>query len=759
MVPMTAVTIGSRSSTQQFLDLGREVDSLRLAQRLVQVSDSGDAHDKLSPILHLVSASDSVRTLEAWASDDSRLRPWESLAARLWHVDRLMAQFPKVYDANRVADDFHGEMSHRYLAAMCASRLPEGEFELLAWLRTLKLWLLIRAVDAAEAGYVFEPSIRAACDEVRLACEDSNSPRVAWLDLLVSESSPTDKETFERHLKVASEARSGRANAGTSAGQRRLMNAFLRVIEGKWRQDPTARHQPLWQGELAPPREQPVSIHDGEPPVTDGPGANTGEDDEDGQDRGSTPVDVKSTPAEQRAKASSVLLVNQAEGHMLAWDWHSLILDEQAALIELVHRLVQPARARADRLGGALIAVALLTSSSARRIPRLKTGVTPGSDWKVDVSRGLLHRLPARRNKRWQAALAAPSATIAKWIRSLSGGWELRLADPIASALRETIPAGTRSLGTAWHAVCPKEAYEHWVKGVMAATPGVTRLTSPSLARALRHCTFEEARDHALARLVSSNSQTVLPSPCSYAAFTGGAIQGAAGPPFASLATWVANGAFQDANGAGSEMDVDSTRMDITLASLRRRIEVAAAKSDWVRHHNLFTAFCVIALLACTGARPVHSPFQSLAWFDFESGLVYVDDKRGGPELGSRLCILAPEVIDLVRDRYLPYLQGFGQAMARALPDVSQAIDEVVIGAPSATLPWSSSSSPSRSSTGSRCRNRRSHSNAAKSGLCRGTSRAIALRRVCAACDWTRKSSMPCWAMANAGPSLTERIR
>jgi hypothetical protein len=239
----------------------------------------------------------------------------------------------------------------------------------------------------------------------------------------------------------------------------------------------------------------------------------------------------------------------------------------------------------------------------------------------------------------------------------------------------------------AWKSVQPRETFEHWVNTRLSETPGLARLTSPSLARAQRHFAFEGLQDHALARLVSSCSKTVLPSPCSYAAYTGRSVQGVLGPPFARLATWVTAANFAEANGAGSEMDVDSARIKVALASLRKRIEVAAQNSDWAKHHNLLTALCVIGLLACTGARPVSSPFQSLAWFNFDTGLVYVDDKSAGAQHGSRLCILAPDVIELVRDSYLPHLKTLGRALAPSLPDIGKAIDEVLQGSPSARLP------------------------------------------------------------------------
>jgi len=680
------VTIGSKSEIQQFLAMAGEADSLRLAQRLLQVSDAGDAHDKLSPLLHLLSASDSVRTLDMWAAEDVRLQPWAALSAHLWHADDLMRRFPPVMDTNPVSRDFRGEMPQRYLVALAASRLPEGEIRLQTWLRTVKLWLLLRAVDAAEAGYVFEKSLRKACDEIRLACEHDESPRIEWLMTMVGEPSPANAAEFEGHLlSVASESRASRATL--PVGQRALTNAFVKVVEGDWTDDAGARVQPLWQGEFAPWPAQatPEMSGDGPPPKhTDAEAQDN--DDEDGDPRGSTTVDPAATPAAQKVTATSVLLVNQAEGHMLAWDWHSLILDERFLLVDLVDSLVQPTRPLSERLGGALLAVALLTSSSARRVPRTKTGRRATSDWKLDVQRGWLHRVAARRDRRWKAS-QADSREVAKWVRPLAHPWQLQLAAPIAAALRDAMPLHGRTLQAAWVTVSPDETFEHWVNTVLGTTPGLARLTSPSLARAQRHCAFESFQDHALARLVSSSSDTVLPAPCSYGAYTGATVQAVLGPPFARLATWVTAASFTDANAAGSEMDVNAARISTAFAGLRQRIEAAAAANDWARHHNLLTSLCIISLLACTGARPVKSPFQSVAWFNFDAHLVYVDDKFAGAHLGSRLCILAPAVTSLIRDTYLPHLHNLRRALATSVPSFSEAIDEVLAGSATARLP------------------------------------------------------------------------
>lgn len=684
--PVPAMTIGSKSVTQQLLELAADADSLRLAQRLLQVSDAGDAHDKLSPLLHLLAAADSVQTLATWSAADVRLRPWAALSARLWHAEALMRQFPPPMDTNQVSQDFRGEMPNRYLVAMAASRLPAGEIRLQKWLRTIKLWLLVRAVDAAEAGYVFERSVHKACDEIRLACEGKDSPRIPWLLAMVGEASPAELPEFEAHLAaVATKLRSSRAEV--EPGRRSLTNALAKVVEGEWKDDTHSRVQPLWQGEFAPFPAQASSLLAPEgASLEPTDGREPGEDDEDGESRGSTSVDPNDTPATQTAKATAVLLINQAEGHMLAWDWHSLILDERFALVDLVESLVQPTRSLTERLGGALIAVALLTSSSARRVPRIKTGRSVMDDWKLDVSAGCLHRAPARRDRRWMANQST-APEVSKWVRPLTHSWRLQLASHIASALREAMPSRGKDLGAAWNAVIPDQTFEHWVNAALAEAPGLTRLTSPSLARAQRHCAFESLPDHALARLVSSSSQTVLPSPCSYGPYTGATVQAVLGPPFARLATWVAAASFADANAAGSEMDVDSAQVRAALAALHEGIEAAARANDWARHHNLLTAFCVTALLACTGARPNDSPFQSLAWFNFDARLVFVDDKYAGTQASSRLCILAPEVVALIRDTYVPHLRQLGRTLAVSLPDIGQAIDEVLQGSATARLP------------------------------------------------------------------------
>lgn len=686
MAPASTVTIGPKTEIQQFLSLAREANSLRLAQRLVQVSDAGDAHDKLSPLLHLLGASDSVRTLALWSDTDVRLQPWAALSTHLWHAEELMVQFPPVRDTNRVSIDFRGEMPQRYLSAMSASRLPAGEVRFQVWLRTVKLWLLMRAVDAAEAGYVFEKSIRKACDEVRLACEDDNSRRIPWLAMMVGESSPADSAEFANHILIAaSQLRT--SGAEISEGQRVLTNALVKAVEGNWEDDTRIRAQPLWQGEFAPwPMQRLIEVSgNGAPPKP----ADTGEqeeDDEDGDPRGSTGVDPDATPPAQKAKGTSVLLVNQAEGHMLAWDWHSLILDERFLLVDLVESLVQQTRPLSERLGGALMAVALLTSSSARRVPRIKTGRTSATDWKLNLQHGWLHRVAARRDRRWKMD-GVDSPKFSKWVRPLTPPWRLQLSTNIAAALRDAMPTRGRSLQTAWDAVSPDVTFEHWINVVLGATPGLARLTSPSLARAQRHCAFESVQDHALARLVSSSSETVLPSPCSYGAYTGATVQAVLGPPFVRLATWVAAASFSDANGAGSEMDVDSVLVRTSIAALHQSIEAAAAASDWARHHNLLTSLCVIALLVCTGARPVNSPFQSLVWFNFDAHLVYVDDKFAGGSHGSRLCILAPTVATLIRDTYVPHLLNLRRALADSVPTVSEAINEVLQGSAAARLP------------------------------------------------------------------------
>ena len=670
-----------------FKKLAASSNCLRLAQRFAQVSDVQDDHGPLSPILRLACASDSVQTLSNWSASDPTLQPWAILAERLWHAHDLLEQFPTVDDSDVVSELYNGELKTLYLPALAATRTPTEDDTFASWLRRLKLWILIRAVTAAEDGHIFEPSIRQLCREVRIACDDEDSPRLPWLKELAAESNGESQGTFESGLRAAG-VRLKNGPVPAEDGLRRLINCFERVLKSEWRPDPLTEQDRAVMPQLAPspstPAPEDIADDASDPEhLQDQEGA----DDNGSDDRDTTNVDSKGTPQEQFASKTRVLLLNQAEGHMLQWDWHPLIRGERFALVDFIERLIDPRQPLKTRLGGALTAVSLLASRSGRGVVGIKTGRTSTDDWKVDLKGSRLHRRPPRRVRRWQVVSIADSPFANRWIRTLSSQWSLKLDDRIAGAIHDAMPSRGSSLAAAWHTVEPQETFEHWLNQQFAATPELERLTSPCLSRVQRLCAFEATTDHVLARLVSSSKETVLPSSASYGSFTGKTIAGAVGPPFARLATWVAADEFDGQNAAGSEMDVDDAQFRSSLAVLAREISKASSRADWVAHHNLLTSYVVICILACTGARPITSPFESFSWFDLDRGLIYIDDKAAAAEGGSRICVLSKAVVELLRNAYLPHLRAFARTIESHFPEFARAIGQNLEGDPSPKVP------------------------------------------------------------------------
>jgi hypothetical protein len=183
---------------QAFLNLADSVGCLRLGQRLRQVSDVIEDPGPLSPILRLICAADSIQTLADWSQDEPQLRPWHRLGEKLWHASHLLQRFPSIdYGSDVVSEVYEGDLPTMYLPAMAATETPSEDVSFAGWLRRLKLWILIRAVTAAEDGHIFENGIRLLCRDVRLACDEPDLDRLDWLSQLSEGAGHLTRAEFE----------------------------------------------------------------------------------------------------------------------------------------------------------------------------------------------------------------------------------------------------------------------------------------------------------------------------------------------------------------------------------------------------------------------------------------------------------------------------------------------------------------------------------------------------------------------------------
>ena len=88
---------------------------------------------------------------------------------------------------------------------------------------------------------------------------------------------------------------------------------------------------------------------------------------------------------------------------------------------------------------------------------------------------------------------------------------------------------------------------------------------------------------------------------------------------------------------------------------MKRFHAAVQARSSIAERHNAFTDHCLALLFSCTGCRPVKDPFQSLAHFDLDRGLLLVSDKVVDEDRAWRLVALPEIAVSQVR-AYLDYL-------------------------------------------------------------------------------------------------------
>lgn len=98
------------------------------------------------------------------------------------------------------------------------------------------------------------------------------------------------------------------------------------------------------------------------------------------------------------------------------------------------------------------------------------------------------------------------------------------------------------------------------------------------------------------------------------------------------------------------------TTIDTLIHGGMERFHAAVqARSSIAERHNTFTDHCLALLFSCTGCRPVQDPFQSLAHFDLDRGLLLVSDKVVTEDRAWRLVAL-PEIAASQVQAYLDYL-------------------------------------------------------------------------------------------------------
>jgi integrase len=630
-------------------------------------------------LVAFVASVEALDILSEWEPDCRHARGLAKLGRACSAEPGLVDALRPFGPDQRVDKRFGGALTQQYLAAMAAARRPLPDDSTAAWIQRLRVYLLVRALDALHDGVVAERKLAEVCSTVRQVAERTGHPKHRWMRRLAGGS----RGYFEFEAELTLHCRSIMAKPEDKA-ERRFNSLLLSLLEGR-----------EWSRLPAAPVAAPLAI---EPYADeDTPGVSAAALLEKlGQRTRASTIDLgqignasvqATNPEHSQWKRTrlgdKVRLRHVEEGLFLPHAWHRLSAAERRLLPERIQGLLKSPDL-ADRFGAAVAFIAVLTSQTMHDAGKLKFGTEVGPDWVVDDRRGHLLREAPRFPRRWSASNAEAS----DWVHPLVDHWRYKLQPDVASPLAEGHAAAPRAgnLNEVWSIIGNARTLAIWFNQTLAAETGLSRLTAPCLATPVAAAVWQATQDASLARLVSGDSRSALPAASAYGAYRSTEVLPALrSVPTAGLAQLAAPVLDPDLNCCGSELDAVLARVRAAIDGLVGRLETSPA--NWIDRHNKLTALVVLALLSSTGARPVNSPFESTDWIDLERKLIFVSDKTAGPTQGWRVCVLSTYARDLIVGWYLPHLEAVAAAASTA-PRFAAEIRRLLAGDPEAALPY-----------------------------------------------------------------------
>lgn len=393
------------------------------------------------------------------------------------------------------------------------------------------------------------------------------------------------------------------------------------------------------------------------------------------------------------------MLQTQADRNLLPYAWNRLRPDEIDRLRSLLAKLLGSAE---DALLGAFAHLALLARCSIETVSNMALGSdATTSAWTLNIEGARLLRRIVQPTEGSIAAEKEPPLRkpYPDWIRPLANVQALDLSPSLVAPLRQALAAkpNALALGKLWpteeEATAPWNAFNQRC----AKTPGLERVTQGLLGHTAEQIVFDETNSAVMARMLLVPAHAVKPAAGWYASWSlGKANEAMACIAPGGVVTTPSQG--DDHNGLGSGIDPDDERLRAAFSQAQGSLKSAMAGNGpggWIELHNQITTYCVVVLLACTGARPVSSVFERAADFDLELGRLFIDDKAISNRKEGRWGRLVPLpdlVKKLIDDLYRPYLYGLLENLRSTgqihLQPLINAIDGQLQGEPDCALPY-----------------------------------------------------------------------
>lgn len=645
---------------------------------LLDASRCDEAPIYIGTVLDYLRQTVPAESLSRWAIERPFLHDLNELLDACAVSPSVLKQYPPMPSTQRADRQLKdGLLSRLALVALVARPVKCSTPAQSKWIETLRTWCFVQHLDAVQSGREVNEYLSTITRTLRQAIDSDEE----WLSLYLRTEGRDGIGFFEltRHLSSISQTLLGQHANGSlelRAVELQLLQRLRAFTNGKEPASASGAPQ-KYQGLfhhfcLAKPAAgrttglelPPDTVHFAEatelalaeaiPLIFDTP-----------FDEGLVnAVDVADfeVPLEQERKAWGVLLATAEDHQFLPFSWNRPSPRELKSLWSWISA-AWGAGTAAERHAGLAAWLALQTAHSLRTALELTISKETAAEWRIDPQTWELHRHPPRRYSGWQAGQNG-----APWVTPRATRLSLPLPEPARRILTDLdLPSSEQGCSLA-DVLPDATGLESLFNNLGQQYPELERLRSGMLRQHLSQQVFTRTQDPTLSLLLASHPRSGLPGSCAYASYSVGDVQAAltmpdgtnngSDPPTRAAPEKTHESSNTPLNGAGSELDPVESLLVQACARAREKVNSSGSSpSRWIEHHNALTGYCVLALLAATGARPVTSPFEAIEQFDLGNNLVYVDDKNSSALHQGRLVPLPPEAVDLLVNTYLRHLE------------------------------------------------------------------------------------------------------
>ncbi|QKS26729.1 hypothetical protein [Vreelandella titanicae] len=593
-------------------------------------------------------------------------------------INRQYPALPHSGSAAKTKDKYKGSLKEQtFLITLITYPLPgteqSSEYESR---RALRLWLVAQAAHRVLTNYCLAD--RNISTAARFLIADRYQEQWQLVDDVLRRARrylTPETWTFERFtdaLFLAAEQYKQSHTFGKSGTA--FINAIIEIASGDIKPFTTQRDfppQPFVHAELSAPISEPtplISFDESSEQfieVCPSPGDLTDEEAEEAIYL--LPVDSTDTQAQQELTGRSFYHQQVETSHYLPWSYSKLLPPERLVVEEWMAQQLTHTDDK-ERLGGALVWLAIRFSRSLSQVLAMDIADAPQGEWSLSSTLQQMHRLSPRRRNAWKPDVAAQS-----YIAAVHEKQRVVLDTELTAAFvsgRQRLPAPA-SLAELWQSVSPGQKVEVWFNARMSAV--CSRVTSGRLAEVWGQSVFEVSGNHHFARMLTAHPNSALPGACSYTSWDIEAIEQGLALPYQFQGAETLQSTNQ-----GSLLVPLEAQLNGAISEATQQLKETLEGNELVRLHNQWASYCVMALYAATGSRYLKDPFESPRFFNHYLPAVFINDKAEGSGVrNGRMVPLADKALEFA-EAYLSYLQRLAEHLLTTHPAVSSRINALL---------------------------------------------------------------------------------